>query len=76
MSRLTTVLSPVELRTMTVRAYSTMLPPIWVAACDSQRRTNAPLRKTASALSSGAGAWVAASLVTRPGPTRAASRRS
>ena len=33
---------------MTVRPYRTMLPPIWVAACDSQRRRNAPLRKTAS----------------------------
>ena len=35
--------------TMTVSPNSTMLPPIWVAACDSQRRRNDGLRKTASA---------------------------
>ena len=34
---------------MTVSPNRTMLPPIWVAACDSQRRRNARFRKTASA---------------------------
>ena len=33
----------VELKTMTVSPKRTMLPPIWVAACDSQRRRNPPL---------------------------------
>ena len=32
---------------MTVSPNRTMLPPIWVAACDSQRRRNPPFRKTA-----------------------------
>ena len=59
--------------TMTVSPYRTMLPPIWVAACDSQRRRNAPLRKTARALSLGRrGLGRRPALVTRPGPTRAA----
>ena len=38
----------VELKTMTVSPNRTMLPPIWVAACDSQRRRKPPFRKTAS----------------------------
>ena len=41
----------VDSTTMTVRPNRTMLPPIWVAACDSQRRRNERLRKTARALS-------------------------
>ena len=44
---LTAVLEPVEL-TMMVSPNRTMLPPIWVDACDSQRRRNPLLRKTAS----------------------------
>ena len=43
------MLSDVELTTMTVRPNRTMLPPICVAACDSQSRRNGGLRKTASA---------------------------
>ena len=43
--------------TMTVRPNSTMLPPIWVAACDSQRRRNEALRKTASAPSDSVVLW-------------------
>ena len=39
---------------MTVSPKMTMLPPIWVAACDSQSRRKAPLRKTASAPEEGA----------------------
>ena len=35
------MLDDVESTTMTVRPYSTMLPPIWVAACADQRRRNA-----------------------------------
>ena len=50
MSRLTAVLEPVESTTMTVSPYRTMLPPIWVAACESQRRRNPAFRKTARAL--------------------------
>ena len=41
MSRLTAVFDCVESTTMTVSPKRTMLPPIWVAACDSQRRRNA-----------------------------------
>ena len=54
--------------TMTVRPKRTMLPPIWVAACESQRRRNAPLRKTSRALSDPGG---------RPGvaPAMAGRRR-
>ena len=72
MSRLTTVLSPVDSTTMTVSPYRTMLPPIWVAACDSQRRRKARLRKTASALSPVVGVGAVISLVTRRGPRRGA----
>ena len=39
---------------MTVSPNRTMLPPIWVAACDSQSRRNPPFRKTASASAGGA----------------------
>ena len=45
--------------TMTVRPNRTMFPPIWVAACDSQRRRNDGLRKTASAPSAAGGAGAA-----------------
>ena len=48
MRRLTAVFELVELTTMTVRPNRTMLPPIWVDACDSQRRRKPLLRKTAS----------------------------
>ena len=51
---------------MTVSPNRTMLPPIWVAACDSQRRRNPPLRKTASGPASG-GSAVDVAAVTRPG---------
>ena len=57
----------VELTTMTVSPKRTMLPPIWVAACDSQRRRNPPLRKTASGPGSDASRAAVAATVTRPG---------
>ena len=52
----------VELTTMTVRPYRTMLPPIWVAACADQRRTNAELRKTALAPGASASMTVSGSV--------------
>ena len=62
---LTAVLEPVEL-TMIVSPKRTMLPPIWVDACDSQSRRNPLLRKTASGPPS-SGSAAATSTVTRPG---------
>ena len=74
MSRLTAVLELVEL-TMTVSPKRTMFPPIWVAACDSQRRRNPLLRKTASGPpSDGSGAVVAT--VTRSGRRRRSAPHS
>ena len=64
MRMLTAVLEPLEL-TMMVSPKRTMLPPIWVDACDSQRRRNPLLRKTASGPASCGS--VATSAVTRPG---------
>ena len=55
MSRLTAVFGCVS-DTMTVSPNRTMLPPIWVAACDSQRRRNPAFRKTLSAPSGTPGA--------------------
>ena len=59
----------VELTTMTVSPNRTMLPPIWVDACDSQRRRKPPFWKTASGPSSvRLGQAPAASSVTRQRP--------
>ena len=48
MSRLTAVFD-CDSETMTVSPNRTMLPPIWVATCASQRRRKEPLRRTARA---------------------------
>ena len=50
MSRMeTALLEPDAVKTRTVRPYRTMLPPTWVATCESQRIRNGRFRKTASA---------------------------
>ena len=45
----TALLEPDAVKIRTVRPYSTMLPPTWVASCDSQTIRNGRFRKTASA---------------------------
>ena len=51
-----------------------MLPPIWVAACDSQRRRNAALRKTATGAPAGRGRRAAVRLGDGLGRSRGRAR--
>ena len=68
----------VESTTMTVSPNRTMLPPIWVAACDSQRRRKPGLRKTGSGPASAGSASSGRTLWARgrsPQPSRRRAAR-
>ena len=72
---------PVDSTTMTVRPYRTMLPPIWVAACDSQRRRNARVaedreRRSRRRPRDLVGAGVVGVAHGRPSPGRRTDRRA